>query len=96
MEVAPEAEMGIDELDLGHDVERPSDREHEVVMAEGFEAPSEPGAGPPDALGDDPQLAEVGGEDGEDPIGLPEVVAVALACRIVLSVAWIRYGSAQK
>ena len=31
-----------------------------------------------------------------DPIGLPEVVAVALACRIVLSVAWIRYGSAQK
>ena len=60
-------------MGLGDDVEGAPHGEHEVDRAERFEAAADPRARSPDALGDDPQLAEMGGQDGEDPIGLAEV-----------------------
>ena len=73
MEVGPQPEVRVEQLGLGDDVEGAPHGEHEIDRAERFEAAADPRSRAPDALGNDPQLAEMGGQDGEDPVGLAEV-----------------------
>ena len=73
VEVGPQPEVWVEQVGLGDDVEGAPHREHEVDRAERFEAAADPRARSPDALGNDPQLAEMGSQDGEDPVGLAEV-----------------------
>ena len=65
MQVVAQAEVRVLERDLGDDVEGAADGEHQVDVAERLEAAAQPRSRPPHALGDDPQLAEARGEDGE-------------------------------
>src|SRR5512142_1883228 len=71
----PQPEECPSHRDAGHDVERASPGEVDVELGERLEAPAEAGRGAADALGDGLELAELGRDEGEDAVGLPEVEA---------------------
>ena len=75
MEVGPEAQVGVQQLRLGHHVERAAHGQDEVHRAQWLQSPADPGARPAHALGDDPQLAEVRREHRQHAVRLPQIQA---------------------
>jgi geranylgeranyl diphosphate synthase type I len=75
VQVVAQPQMRILDRHLGHHVKGAADRQHELHVAERFEPATETRAGTTNPLGDDPQLSQARGEDGQDPIGLAEIHA---------------------
>jgi hypothetical protein len=64
-----QAQPGVPDADLGHDVERAATGERDRQFGEGLQAAPEPGRRPADALGDRLELADVRRDQRQDAIG---------------------------
>ena len=73
LEAVAQAQPGVADADLGHDVEGAAAGEHDVQLRERLEAAAEARRRPPDALGDRLELAVLGGDQRQDAVRLAEV-----------------------
>jgi len=75
LEAIVEAQPRMEHRDLRHRVEGAPARELEAQLGEGLERPADAARGPPDPLRDGLDLAQAGGQEREDPVGLAVVEA---------------------
>ena len=73
LEAVAQAQPGVSDPDLRHDVEGSAAGERDRELRERLEAPAEAGRRPSDALRDRLELAELGGDQREDAVRLAQV-----------------------
>ena len=73
LEVVAEPQPRMADADLRDDVERAAPGERHVELRERLEGATETGCRAADALRDDPDLAVLGRDQRQDPVGLPQV-----------------------